>query len=141
MGLLAAIAVATPLVLAGEKDFFNLPDEYEVRTQKIWRADREQDWPFAIDHGLLACVWGLGQRLTYFVEDLGEAAADADANPRILVLTTNPFDLIFINMADRDLFASGQSIEKRIELVAPFVTIALKLCDQPPGSNIGPAEL
>ncbi len=81
MSLLAAIAVAAPVMLAGEKDFFNLPDEYEVRVQKIARTDRESEWPFSIDHGLLACVWGLGQRLTYFVEDLGEKANDAERRP------------------------------------------------------------
>jgi hypothetical protein len=141
MSLLAAIAVAAPVMLAGEKDFFNLPDDYEVRVQKIARTDRESEWPFAIDHGLLACVWGLGQRLTYFVEDLGEKATAPDADPRILVLTTNPFDLVFVNMAHRELFAPDQTIEQRIRLVAPFVAIAQKLCDQPPGSAIGPAEL
>jgi len=141
MSLLAAIVLAAPVVLAGEKDFFNLPDEYEVRFQKVARADRETEWPFAIDHGLLACVWGLGQRLTYFVEDLGEKATEPDAAPRFLILTTNPFDLVFTNMEHRDLFAPGQTIEQRIQQVAPFVTIALKLCDQPPGSAIGPAEL
>jgi pyruvate dehydrogenase complex dehydrogenase (E1) component len=89
----------------------------------------------------LACVWGLGQRLTYFVEDLGEKAAEPGVDPRLLVLTTNPFDLVFVNMEHRDLFAPNQTIEQRIRLVAPFVTIAQKLCDQPPGSAIGPAEL
>ena len=141
MSLLAAIAVAAPVMLAGEKGFFNLPDEYEVRVQKIARTDRESQWPFSIDHGLLACVWGLGQRLTYFVEDLGEKANDPGAAPRLLILTTNPFDLVFMNMEHRELFAPGQTIEQRILQVAPFVTIALRLCDQPPGSAIGPAEL
>ena len=141
MSMLAAIAVAAPLVLAGEKDFFNLPDEYEFRTQQIWRADNETDWPFSVDRGLLACVWGLGQRLTYFIEDLGDEAMADDANPRLLILTVNPFDLIFTNLASQSLFTPSQTIEQRIQQVAPFVTIALKLCDQPPGSNIGPAEL
>ncbi|MGE0284542.1 MAG: hypothetical protein AB7P20_28570 [Rhizobiaceae bacterium] len=141
MSLLAAIVVAVPVMLAGDKDFFNLPDDYEVRVQKVARADHETNWPFSVDHGLLACVWGLGQRLTYFVEDLGEAADEPDANPRILVLTTNPFDLVFTNMAFRDLFVPNQTIEQRIGAVAPLVTVALRLCDQPPGSVIGPAEL
>jgi len=137
MSALAAIAVAVPMVLAGEKDFFNLPDDYEVRVQKVSRADHETNWPFSVDHGALACVWGLGQRLTYFVEDLVET----DAKPRVLVLTTNPFDLVFTNMAFRDLFAADQTIEQRIDAVAPLVTVALRLCDQPPGAVIGPAEL
>lgn len=141
MKLFSTIAVAAPLLLASEKDFFNLPDEYEFRIQKISRVDHEAKWPFSVDKGLLACVWGLGQRLTYFVEDLGEAADDPDANPRILILTINPFDLIFVNMQHRDLFAPDQTIEQRIEAVAPLVTVALRLCDQPPGTVVGPSEL
>lgn len=139
MNLLAAIAVAAPAVLAAEKDFFHFPDGYEFRYQKIMRAERQADWPFSVDHGLVACAWGVGQRLTYFIED--PADVEAGETPRVLALTVNPFDLIFINLAHADLFKSGQTLEQRIKLVAPFVAIAQRLCDQPPGANIGPAEL
>ena len=74
-------------MLAGEKDFFNLPDEYEFRMQQIARADHETEWPFSVDHGLLACVWGLGQRLTYFVEDLGDKAMEDDHEAMRMIRT------------------------------------------------------
>ena len=66
--MLDALAIAAPLVLAGERSFFHVPQAAEVRVQRIARADNERDWPFSVDEGNLTCVWSVGQKLVFFFE-------------------------------------------------------------------------
>jgi hypothetical protein len=140
----ANVMLAVPFVLAGERDFFRMPDVRDVRVQTIEREAKEADWPFSVERGLLACGWAAGQKFTLFVEEAteGEEAIDVGTErPRRLVLSVNPFDLAMQNIGYRDLFAPFDSLEQLIHRVAPYVTIARRLCDQPPGTRLGHGEL
>ncbi|RUU26310.1 hypothetical protein [Mesorhizobium sp. M6A.T.Ce.TU.016.01.1.1] len=140
--MMAEMAVAMPLMLAGEQGLFHFPSPDEVRVQPISRAENEAEWPFAVDDGVLACVWSGGQRIVSFFEgrpsDLDE---DEPFEPRGLMVTTDPIQLTIGNMANRALFRPAASIEERIRLVAPFVTLGQRLCDQPAGARVGHGEL
>ncbi|BCH00071.1 hypothetical protein GCM10007881_57470 [Mesorhizobium huakuii] len=140
--MMAEMAVAMPLMLAGEQGMFHLPSADEVRTQPISRAGNEANWPFSVDDGILACVWSGGQKVVMFVEnrpsDLDE---DDPFDPRRVIVTTDPMQLTIGNMAYRDLFRPAASVEERIRLVAPFAAMGQKLCDQPPGARVGHGEL
>ncbi|HTV68359.1 MAG TPA: hypothetical protein VMF90_07465 [Rhizobiaceae bacterium] len=143
MSMLAAtLAVAAPLILADEKSFLHLPDGYEFRFQHVSRTDHETGWPFSVDKGLIACVWGLGQRLTYFYEDVGSGSdAEVQETPRFIVLSVNPLDVMFGSIGGSSLIAKHPTLEERIKLVGPFVAMAQRLCDQPQGTHVGPGEL
>jgi hypothetical protein len=146
--MMAQMAVAMPLmlageqVLAGERGMFHFPSADEVRTQPISRAGNEANWPFSVDEGMLACVWSGGQRVVVFFENrpsgLGE---DETFQPRQVIVTTDPMQLTLGNMAYRDLFRPAASVEERIRLVAPFAAMGQKLCDQPAGARVGHGEL
>lgn len=137
--LAATMALAAPFVLSGEKGMFHLPDASEVRLQDINRAAHEGDWPFSVSSGYLGCVWSAGRKTVSFVEK--PSASDAAPDPRIVVVTTDPFQLTLLNIANRDLFAPADSVETLIKRVAPFETLGEKLCDQPQGARIGDGEL
>jgi hypothetical protein len=140
--MMAEMAVAMPLMLAGEQGLFHFPSPDEVRIQPISRAENETEWPFSVDGGILACVWSGGQRIVSFFEgrpsDLDE---DEPFEPRGVIVTTDPIQLTIGNMANRALFRSAASVEERIRLVAPFATLGQKLCDQPAGARVGHGEL
>ena len=137
---LADVVVAMPLLLASEQDFFHLPNEHEVRVQPIARTDGERGWPFSVTSGHIACVWSAGRPLAIFVEDIDEADTDEEA-ARHVILSVDPIELTVLNIANRTLFAPAGSIENLIERVAPYVVIGERLCDQPPGTVLGPGEL
>ncbi|KAA3445952.1 hypothetical protein C7I87_31215 [Mesorhizobium sp. SARCC-RB16n] len=140
--MMAQMAVAMPLMLAGEQGMFHFPSVDEVRTQPISRAGNEAEWPFSVDDGVLACVWSGGQKVVTFLEnrpsDLDE---DEPFQPRYVIVTTDPMQLTIGNMAYRDLFRPAASVEERIRLVAPFAAMGQKLCDQPAGARVGHGEL
>jgi hypothetical protein len=140
--MLDALAIAAPLVLAGERSFFHVPGKDEVRIQRIARTDNERDWPFSVEEGNLTCVWSTGQKLVFFFEARPE---DADENddfePRHVIVSTNPFDLTIGNIANHALFAPVAGVADLIRRVAPYAEVGQRLCDQPPGSVIGNGEL
>lgn len=143
MSTFAATLVAmAPLVLAGERGMFHIPDMSEVRLQTISRAGYESEWPFSVASGVLACVWSGGRRVVSFVE---EHASDGDdpepRQPRHVIVSANPFELTFLNIANRDLFLPVDTVETLIKRVAPFAALGERLCDQPQGTQIGPGEL
>ena len=136
--------LAVPFVLAGEQDFFHLPRVEDVRLQSIEREERETEWPFSVERGTLACGWAGGQKIALFIEeepDDGDSPGGGTSQPRRLLLSVNPFDLAVQNIGFRDLFAPFDSIEELIRRVAPYVTTARRLCDQPPGTRLGHGEL
>lgn len=137
---LADLAVAVPLLFASERDFFHLPNEHEVRVQPIARTDGERGWPFTVVSGHIACIWSAGRPLAIFVEDIDDADTGENAG-RHVILSVDPIELTVLNIANRTLFAPAGSIEDLIERVAPYVVIGERLCDQPPGTVLGPGEL
>ncbi|MER9655408.1 hypothetical protein NKJ26_18135 [Mesorhizobium sp. M0152] len=140
--MMAEMAVAMPLIMAGEQGMFHMPSPQEVRMQPIERAGNEAGWPFSVDEGMLACVWSAGQKVVMFFEDRPDGLdAEEDFEPRAVIVTTDPLQLTLGNMADRDLFRDAASVEERMRLVAPFVTMGQKLCDQPAGARVGHGEL
>src|SRR3954452_15998149 len=105
------LAIAAPLVLAGERSFFHIPQKEEVRIQRIARTDNERDWPFAVDEGNLTCVWSTGQKLVFFFENRPEDLDEADEfQPRHVMVTVNPIDLTLGNMANRALLTPAASV-------------------------------
>jgi hypothetical protein len=140
--MIAEMAVAMPLMLAGEQGLFHFPSVEEVRLQPISRAENEIGWPFSVDAGVLACVWSGGQKVVTFLENRpADLEDDQTFQPRHVIVTTDPFQLTIGNIADRDLFRPAASVEERIRLVAPFATLGQKLCDQPAGAHVGHGEL
>lgn len=140
--MMAEMAVAMPLIMAGEQGMFHMPSPQEVRTQPIARAGNEAGWPFSVGEGTLACVWSAGHKVVMFFEDRPDGLdEDEDFEPRAVIVTTDPLQLTLGNMADRDLFRDAASVEERMRLVAPFVTMGQKLCDQPAGARVGHGEL
>ncbi|TPM36830.1 hypothetical protein [Mesorhizobium sp. B2-3-4] len=140
--MMTELAVAMPLMLAGEQGMFHVPTEHEVRLQQISRAGNETGWPFSVDEGMLACVWSVGQKVVMFFEDRPHGLdADEDFKPRGVIVTTDPLQLTLGNMANRALFRDSSDVAERLRLVVPFVTMGQKLCDQPPGARVGHGEL
>ncbi|WP_421864885.1 hypothetical protein [Parvibaculum sp.] len=138
----ATLAVAAPLVLAGEQSLFHLPSEEDVRLQPITRADNEADWPFTVDAGQIACVWSGGQKVAMFLERRPDALEDHEEfTPRSVMLSVNPFELTVMNIGNRGLLAHADSVETLIKRIAPYVTVAQRLCDQPRGARVGHGEL
>ena len=137
--LAAALAVAAPMMLADEKSFFHIPGVEDFRIQAISRTGNEEEWPFGVGEGFLLCAYVLGDRVVYFATR--PEGNDDGIMPRVIVISTNPFDLLMSSLMARDLIASYESIEQLIVRMAPFETLGRRLCDQPRGSEIGPGEL
>ena len=146
--LAAAIAVAAPLLMAGqaplvavgERDFFHIPSEDDFRLQKIARTDHEKEWPFTVDEGYLTCAFVVGRPAVYFTEMPVEDDFDA-ADLSTVIVSTDPFDLAFGNLGDGGLMRKGGDIADLIRLMAPFESLGARLCEQPRGTQIGPGEL
>jgi len=140
--MMTELAVAMPLVLAGEQGMFHVPSAREVRIQEISREDHEADWPFSIDDGVLTCVWSGGQKLVMFFENRPKDLAEGRPfQPRGVIVTTDPMQLTLGNMANRALFKPSASVEERMRLVAPYAALGQRLCDQPAGARVGHGEL
>jgi hypothetical protein len=140
--MLDALAIAAPLVLAGERSFFHVPQAAEVRVQRIARTDNERDWPFAVDEGNLTCMWSTGQKLVFFFEMRPETVGqDDDFEPRHVIVSSNPVDLTIGNIGNHGLFAPMADIADLVRRVAPYAEVGQRLCDQPPGSIISHGEL
>ncbi|TPM32979.1 hypothetical protein FKO01_21955 [Mesorhizobium sp. B2-3-3] len=140
--MMTEMAVAMPLMLAGEQGMFHFPTPEEVRLQPISRAGNETAWPFSIDEGMLACVWSAGQKVVMFFEGRPHGLdEDEDFKPVGVIVTTDPIQLTLGNMANRALFRPAASVEERLKLVAPFMAMGQKLCDQPAGAHVGHGEL
>jgi hypothetical protein len=141
-GLATVLAVATPVLFgSGERSIFHFPSEGDFRLQYLSRTDNERGWPFSVDDGYLMCVWVMGIRAVYFVEDLPDRDLDGGITGRVVVVSADPLDLAFTNIGSLDLFAPFDSIEQLIVRVAPFERLGERLCDQPRGTEIGPGEL
>lgn len=136
-GAVAAMAIAAPLAVSSEQGWFHIPGADDFRVQSIARTDNETDWPFAVDEGYLLCAWVLGQRVVYFSTE----PEDEDAEPRLIVVSSDPFDIMFAGIMDRALLAPYDDMKQLVERFAPFQRLGQKLCDQPRGSQIGPGEL
>jgi hypothetical protein len=137
-----ALAIAAPLVLAGERSFFHVPQAAEVRVQRIARTDNERDWPFSVDEGNLTCMWSTGQKLVFFFEMRPETLDQDDHfEPRHVIVSANPVDLTIGNIGNHGLFAPMADIADLIRRVAPYADVGQRLCDQPPGAIIGHGEL
>ncbi len=136
--LATALAVAAPLMLAAdERGMFHFPrTEGAFRLQKIERKG-EREWPFAATSGHLMCVWVFGQKVVYFAE----TPADEHDEPRVLVVSTNPFDLMVVNAGNSAMFTPYDGLEQLIVRLAPFESLGRRLCDQPRGTEVGPSEL
>lgn len=138
----ASLLLAAPLAAApvNERSLFHIPGVEDFRIQRIFRSDREREWPFSVESGYLMCAWVFGQRAVFFSEEPAEDARD-DEYPRTITVSTDPFDLAFGNLGSRDLMAETEGLEKLIPLMAPFERLGRSLCDQPRGAEIGPGEL
>lgn len=127
--LVASSLVLATAIPASAEGF--LPDPEDFRLQRITRASTESDWPFSVSSGLLGCNWALGQRAAFFIEDLPPSP-----ERRAFQLSFDPIVLLWMNIAARDLLVEGLSDEQIILLTAPYTSMAIRLCDQPPGTFV-----
>lgn len=134
-----ALTFALPFSLAAgdEQSLFHLPGEGDFRIQAVSRAESETDWPFAAAEGYLACTYVFGQRQVYFID---KGALDP-VKDRALSISSDPFQMAFVNLGRADGFAPNKGLEDLLRRVGPFVAAGQRLCDQPRGATIGPGEL
>ena len=138
------IAAATlPAAPVGEHGLFQMPRVEEVRVQPVARNGGEREWPFSVEAGQLACMWSVGERQVFFVEarPANLASDDTAFEPRMVVLSIDPFLLTFGNMANRSLFTPMADVAELVGKVAPFISMGRRLCDQPPGAQVRSGEL
>lgn len=140
--MLEALALAPVpgiVAIADERSLFHIPSVEDVRQQRIARTDNEHDWPFAVDEAYLSCVYVMGEPTVYMTW-LPDGATDAD-EARTVVVSTDPLDLMIVNIGSNDLFAPFADAGELIRRLAPFESLGHRLCEQPRGSSIGPGEL
>lgn len=132
-----SLAVAAPFVLAGERSYFHLPSEEDFRIQSIERADNEREWPFTAEKGYLSCVYVTGKPTVYFTvtKDVDDGAAGT------VVVSTDPIQLVFVNIGRQGVYAPISDLAELIRKVAPFESLGRRLCDQPRGTVVRPGEL
>lgn len=140
LALGAGLAV-TPVAEPGERNLFRIPREEDVRVQKLMRADRETNWPFTVDEGLLMCLYVAGRPTVYFAV-VDDHDVWHEAPPvRVVIVSSDPFDATLGNMAVNDLIVETDGPAGRMALFAPFEALGKRLCDQPRGTELGPGEL
>ena len=142
--LFAGLAPAVLLAeMPGAMAFDLLPDESDIRQQKIARQAGERDWPFAAVEGTLVCMPAFGLRVVIFVPETGdelEPDCGEDGSNNYVTVSTDPLQL-WADVGKSHLFTPDLKIEDKIRRLAPFVTMGKKLCDQPKWTDLGPSEL
>jgi hypothetical protein len=149
---LALLALPVSAEASDEKSLLFIPEDSDFRFQDIGRGPNETKWPFTEAEGTLSCAWILGDRMvTYFPRSNVDCQCDDPQNPEIkvndnesfphLVISTDPFELVFMNIKHRKLFAPTASTEELIKRVAQVYAIGLKLCEQPQGTYLRRSEL
>ena len=142
--IFAGLAPAALLAgMPGAMAFDFLPDESDIRQQKISRQAGERDWPFAADEGTLLCMPAFGLRVVIFVPEAEsdlEADGGEDKENNYVTVSTDPLQL-WADVGKSHLFTPDLKIEDKIRRLAPFVTMGKKLCDQPKWTDLGPSEL
>jgi hypothetical protein len=140
--ILATLLVATAPVRADERSLFYMPNDSDFRHQSISKGPNEEKWPFAENSGQIACAWILGAQAVYFIpESEIEGPLAEDEDYRVLIVSTNPIEMMVSNAAQRDLLLPMPSLEDQIKRIAPYYALGLKLCDMQRGTHLGPAEL
>ena len=140
--IIATLLGAAAPAMADERSLFYMPKDNDFRHQSIAKGPNEEKWPFAEKSGQIACAWIMGAQAVYFIpESEIEGPASEDDDYRILIVSTNPLEMMISNAANRDLLLPMQSPEEQIKRMAPYYALGLKLCDMQRGTFLGPAEL
>ena len=140
--IFATLLSAPAPALADERSLFYMPNDNDFRHQSIAKGPNEAKWPFAESSGSISCAWILGAQAVYFIPQSEiEGPASEDEDYRILIVSTNPLEMMISNAANRDLLLPMQSPEEQIKRIAPYYALGLKLCEMQRGTNLGPAEL
>jgi hypothetical protein len=141
--LIFVVLIGTSVpVMADERSLFYMPNDDDFRHQRISKAPNEKKWPFVESSGQIACAWIMGDKAVYFIpESEIEGPLAEDDNYRVLIVSTNPIEMMVSNAAARDLLLPMPSLEDQIRRIAPYYTLGLKLCDMQRGTHLGPAEL
>jgi hypothetical protein len=140
----AAMASLMPL-WGAPMDAQLVPEAEDFRQQFINKQAGENDWPFAVESGLLSCVYIIGQKFVFFVPDGPPALADEDAeltvdDARAAIVTTDPLQLM-LHSGQEKFFVPRLTIEDKIRRLGPYVSLGKRLCDHPKGTVVGPGEL
>jgi hypothetical protein len=144
--LIGAAVMVSMVPLWGALVYVGLfPQPEDFRVQVITRQAGEKEWPFAVDMGTLTCVFSFGFKVVIFIpyavtEPDDELLASAETNPDVLIVTTDPLQLM-TQWEQEKLYAPGMRIEEKIQRLGPYVTLGKRLCDQPKGAIVGPGEL
>ena len=139
--MIAALAMLATLdpTFAHVRPASFLPEPDDVRFQMIEKQAGERDWPFVETKGRLACVPSFGMRVVLFFPDMGDDLGEL-VEPTGVIVTTNPIQL-FSDVNGNAHLVPDMSIEDKIRRLGPYVSLGKKLCDQPKGTILGPAEL
>ena len=141
-GVVMAAMLSAPVIPAfDERSLFSFPDAEDFRLQVIERLPGETGWPFVPDRGYLLCVFMFGQRTVYFATMPEPGDDPDDFEPRVIIVSNNPVDLIFANLANRDLVREQADPAALVRAFAPVFAAGKRLCDQPRGEVLGPGEL
>ena len=112
---------------------FPVPDDTDFRSQVIERQPVEE-WPFAIDRGLLLCVPIFGAPTVYLTSE--------DRNdPRVLLVSVDPIEMWLNRMDGADSLVSLEgSLDALTRAMIPYLEAGRRLCKLDKGTDLGPGE-
>jgi hypothetical protein len=116
--------------------------EDEFRAQAISRTGAENDWPFASESGYLMCTLDGEKKVVFFFEDFPtNPVLDPDApGQHGALISLDPRTIDLGKMGTLSVFARTPSLKDLLRRLQPYADIGRALCDQPPGTVIGPSE-
>ena len=144
MSSLALALVATSILSpswSGDLNYVAAEDEF--RAQAISRVGTETDWPFSVHAGYLLCTFLGTQKVVFFFESLPQNPNLKDTGPgeRGALITLDPMKINLAGMGSTSVFARTPSLKEFLRRLKPYAALGESLCDQPPGTIVGPSEI
>ena len=141
--LALAIIVASALSSSWNGDLTYVAAEDEFRAQAISKVGIEKDWPFSVDTGYLLCTFLGSQKVVFFFERLPQNPNLKDTGPgdRGVLITLDPKKINLAGLGSTSMFAQTPSLKEFLRRLRPYAALGESLCDQPPGTIVGPSEI
>jgi hypothetical protein len=138
-----AVAVLATIQPSSDRGLSLVAAEDEFRAQAISKLGVEADWPFAVNSGYLLCTFVGGDRIVFFFEDLPTTPdlKNSGNGQRGILITLDPAEINLAALGSDSLFAQTASLKELLRRIAPYEKLGESLCDQPPGTIVGPSEI